>query len=123
MADQNTGGDGSVRWSVEADNVRAHESKHLDNGRLSHHGVDRAGTPGKDWFTISIEVPAQFHGDAAQYLEALKGEGALGLRKDPNDNRVYFNLPIERMNHDQIRLSWGNSAHVLQPDPNQQKGR
>ena len=122
MADQNTGGDGSVRWSIDADNVRVHESRHLDNGRLNHHGVDRTGMPGKDWFTVSIEVPKQFEGDAAKYLAALKGDGVFGLRADDRDpGRVYFNLPIERMNHDQIRISWGNSAHVLPPDPNARK--
>jgi hypothetical protein len=123
MADQNTGGDGSVRWSIDADNVKLHESRHSDNGRLNHHGIDRSGTPGKDWFTVSIEVPKQFDGNAAKYLEALKGGGPFGLRADERDsNRVYFNVPIEKMNHDQMRISWGNSAHVLPPDPNTHRG-
>ena len=118
MSDQHTGGDGSVKWSVDAENVKVHESKHLDNGRLNHHGIDRSGAPGKDWFTVSVETPRQFQGDAQKFLDALKSDGVFGLRCDPNDSRVYFNLPIEQMNHDQLRVSWGSSAHVLPPDPN-----
>ena len=122
MSDTQTGGDGSVKWSIDADNVRDHESKHAENGRLTHTGVDRSGRPGKDWFTVSIEVPVQFGGDAAAYLQALKGDGVLGLRIDERDgNRVYLNLPIERMHHKQVRVSWGNSANVLPPNPNPPK--
>src|SRR5580765_2764195 len=119
MADQGTGGDGSVFWSIDADNVRQHESKHEDGGRLKHHGVDKTGLPGKDWFTVSIEVPLALNGDVQAYLAALSDpKNPLGLRHDDRDpGRIYFNLPIEKMNHDQIRVSWGNSNHVLPPDP------
>jgi hypothetical protein len=125
MSDQNTGGDGSVKWSVDAENVKLHESKHLDNGRLNHHGVDRSGVPGKDWFSVSIEIPHFLNGDAEAYLAALRDpKNPLGLRRDDRDpSRIYFNLPIEKMNHDQIRVSWGNSSHVLPPNPNPERGR
>jgi hypothetical protein len=119
MSDQATGGDGSVRFSLDVQDVRTHESMHLESGRLQETGVDRSGAPGKDWFTVSIEAPQQFDGDAAKYLDALKGEGVFAVRCDPREpTRIYFNLPIETMNNDQVRLSWGSSEHVLPPDPN-----
>jgi hypothetical protein len=113
MSEQNTGGDGSVKWSLDAGNVRAHRSTHRENGSLRHEGVDTTGNVG-DLFTVSIEVPEDFNGSAEKYLEALKSDDSLwGLK--PDSGRVYFNLKIESMNHDQIRITWGDSPHMRRP--------
>jgi hypothetical protein len=117
MSDQQTGGDGSVRWSVDADNVSEVESRHISNGRHQQHGIDKAGDAG-DWFTVSIRVPDEI-GSVDAYLRALKdGDENLlwGIKKDPVDGkRVYFNVRIEKKTHDQIRVSWGASDHVRRP--------
>jgi hypothetical protein len=120
MADQNTGGDGSVRWSLVADHVDRTETtfSHEGDGRGRHHqrGIDHDGQVG-DWFTVSIEVPAEI-GSVEDYLKALKdGEDNLfGLKRDPTGaDRIYFNVRIESRNPDQIRVSWGGSEHVNRP--------
>jgi hypothetical protein len=69
MSEQNTGGDGSVRWSLDADNVTETEFESHD-GKHKQHGIDKSGDAG-DWFTVSIEVPEGFD-DAEAYLAALK---------------------------------------------------
>ena len=118
MSDQQTGGDGSVRWSVDADNVKPgdHEDSDKGGGKRHQHGVDQSGDVG-DWFTVSIKVPAEI-GDTNAYLAALRGDDARwGIKRDPNgpSARIYFNLRIERKTPDQIRVSWGDSANVLRP--------
>ena len=117
MSEQNTGGDGSVRWTLDADNVTESECKNLGGGKHTQNGIDKSGDAG-DWFTVSIEVPEEFD-DAEAYLVALKeGDQNLlwGVKKDVSDNdRIYFNVRIERKNHDQIRVSWGESENVRRP--------
>jgi hypothetical protein len=119
MSDQQTGGDGSVRWSLVADNVDRTETtfRHEGEGigRLHQRGVDRDGKIG-DWFTVSIEVPEEI-GSVEAYLKALmSGEGLFGIKPDPDgEKRVFFNVRIEEYNPDQIRVSWGASVHVCRP--------
>lgn len=123
MSDQATGGDGSVRWSVDAENVREHQAIRRENNRHEETGVDRSGKPG-DWFTISIKVPREFvvqfgDGAKAEYLRRLKDAGDLvwGLKEDPDpdETRIEFNLKIEEKTPNQIRVSWGRSGHVHRP--------
>jgi hypothetical protein len=115
MSDQNTGGDGSVRWSVDAGEVKHHVSNQQIDGRFQHEGVDKTGRPG-DWFTVSIKVPRRFK-TAQAYLDALtSGDPIWGLKPDPDrQKRVEFNIQIERMTPGQIRVSWGDSEHVHRP--------
>src|SRR5262245_23800568 len=115
MSQQQTGGDGSVKWSIDADSVKEHSSTHELSGRLKHSGIDKTGNPG-DPFTISIKVPSHFK-TAEAYLEELRNPKSVwGIHPEPNGElRVFFNIPIERMTHDQIRVSWGNSVNVLKP--------
>ena len=117
MSDQATGGDGSVRWSVEVENVKQHQSEHHDNGRLRHHGIDKSGEPGAP-FTISIRVPSHFN-SVEDYLSALRDpRSEWGVRAMPDgEKRIYFNIPIERMTPEQIRVSWGSSSHVIRHHP------
>jgi hypothetical protein len=116
MSDQATGGDGSVRWTIDAENVREHRVNRHENNRHDETGVDRSGQPG-DWFTISIEVPQDI-GSREEYLRRLRdaGDAMWGFKEDPDgENRVEFNLKIEAKNNDQIRISWGSSGHVHRP--------
>jgi hypothetical protein len=115
MSDQATGGDGSVRWSINAESVKQIESNHAQSGKLLHEGIDKTGRPG-DWFTISIKVPSRFK-TVDSYLKALTGDDPIwGIKPDPNRvKRVEFNIKIERMTPAQVRVSWGDSEHVHRP--------
>src|SRR5258708_33396099 len=122
MSDQSTGGDGSVRWSLDADPVdpqTTHDfhSNGNDPGPHHQHGVATDGEIG-DWFTVSLEVPQEV-GNADTYLAQIKAgdqSPLWGIKRDPNDaNRVYLNLRIEKKNPDQVRVSWGNSPWVITP--------
>jgi hypothetical protein len=116
MSDQATGGDGSVRWSVDAENVREHQVKRHDNNRHEETAVDRAGKPG-EWFTVSIKVP-QDVGSVDEYLRRLRNDNDLvwGLKADPDgEERIEFNVKIEAKTPTQIRVSWGSSGHVHPP--------
>jgi hypothetical protein len=114
MSEQQTGGDGSVKWSLDADSVKEHSSTHELSGRLKHSGIDNTGYPGEP-FTISIRVPSHFNNDVNAYLEELRKPGSpWGINAAPNGElRVFFNIPIERRTNDQIRVSWGSSVNVL----------
>jgi hypothetical protein len=117
MSEQQTGGDGSVKWQIRAENVKQHLSNHEQSGALNHEGIDTNGECGRDWFTVSIKVPDGVGGQDG-YLEQLRGSGVLALRADPdNKDRIYFNLPIKPKTHDQIQVKWGKNDQ-LPPDPN-----
>jgi hypothetical protein len=108
MADQTTGGDGSVRWSLTADNVDPIfvVNNHAGSGKGKHYqaGIDQDGAIGS-WFTVSVKTPADM--DRDDYLAALKsGVGNLGIKPGPGADRVHFRLRIEAYNPDQIRVSW-----------------
>jgi hypothetical protein len=110
MGDSETGGDGSVQWKIDVNRVRKKngksqvESKDVGDG---HHqsGIDEDGADG-EIMTVSIEAPTGY--DASDFLKHLK---AGGLNVDPFENRVYFNIRIEKDNGNQVRLSWGNSQN------------
>jgi len=108
MADQTTGGDGSVRWSLTADNVDPLfvVNNHAGNGKGKHYqaGIDQDGAIGS-WFTVSVKTPKGMDRDA--YLTALKsGVGNLGIKPGPGADRVQFSVRIEAYTPDQIRVSW-----------------
>jgi len=114
MGDHNSGGGGSVTWRTEAKRVKKNgtdDPKSAPNGRegWSQSGVDEDGAAG-DWFTVSIKVPAGLSPSA--YLDALKSaDNELRLKLD--SERVYFSLKIERLQPEQIRISWGlNNPNV-----------
>jgi hypothetical protein len=118
MSDQQTGGDLSVKWSIDVDNARKNstdDSGGTGGGKHHQHGVDEDGAPG-DWFTISLKVPTDI-GDVQKYLDKLKSNDTTwSIQPDPNYNdRVFFDLKIEGNTHDQIRISWANSNNVIRP--------
>src|SRR5436853_6808953 len=104
MSEQNTGGDGSVRWSVDADRVKKGDTQdsHGTGNPGKHHqeGIDQDGAIG-DWFTVSIKLPDGV-GTVDDYLNLIKaGAPPWGIRLDPTSaDRVCFNLKIEKYNHD-----------------------
>jgi hypothetical protein len=104
--DSETGGGGSVKWKLKADNVD--QAGHQHNGKkVDQDGTDEDGAAGTD-LTVSVQVPQGMTGDA--FLDHLKSI----LRLTPDKKRVYFNHPIERNEHKQIRVSWGanNPNHL-----------
>ena len=116
MGDSETGGDGSVQWTVDVDHVKKDPSGHsrvkcIDVGAHGHHqeGYDGDGDPG-DVMTVSIKAPQGK--TASGLLNYLKNTG-LTIDGD----RVYFNIAIEQNNGDQVRLSWGNSNHKKTSPP------
>ena len=110
MADQTTGGDGSVRWSLTADNVDPIfvVNNHAGSGKGRHYqaGIDDDGAIGS-WFTISVKKPVCMDRDV--YLAALQsGVGDLGIKPGPGADRVQFKLRIEASTpevNDIIRLA------------------
>jgi hypothetical protein len=109
MGDNQTGGGGSVYWSVDGKRVdetgpRAPHNKHTGHGNGPHHqdGIDNDGAIGDD-FTVSIKVPKEFD-SAEAYLEQFKWQ------IDQGGKRIYFNLPIED-DPDQVHVSWGESEN------------
>ena len=119
MSDQATGGDGSVRWTIDAENVREHSVTRRDNNRHEETGVDRSGKPG-EWFTVSIMAPPGVSVD--EYLRRLRSDDPVwGIKVDPDgEERVEFNVRIEAKTPKQIRVSWGSSGHVHPPRPESQ---
>ena len=109
MGDNQTGGGGSVYWSVDGERVaetgpRAPHNQHAGHGIGRHHqdGIDEDGAIG-DLFTVSIKVPNGFE-SAQAYLSQFEWQ------VDNGGRRIYFNLPIED-DPDQIHVSWGDSVH------------
>ena len=109
--DNNTGGGGSVKWTVHANKVKKTETKdkHTGSDETGNHeqeGRDQDGDPGEK-FTVSIKVPA------GKTPEQFIREFAL---TEDAGSRVYFNLLIEKEVSDQIRISWGRGNPNLRPE-------
>ena len=109
MGDSEEGGGGSVEWKLEAKNAskakHGHEKKN-DKQEITQEGKDEGGAIGTD-FTVSIQVPNGLTRD--DFLDHLRSPS--GLKPSKEDDRVYFNLPIERERPKQIRVSWGDSSY------------
>lgn len=104
MAGVDIGGDESVMWHVQVDNVRKNPGpKHEAHGTRGwrHQGVDES-VPDSH-FTVTIKIPA----NASNFIASLRqaAEEAQRLGGTPG-SQVSFTLPIERGNHDQIRVAW-----------------
>lgn len=125
MADQQTGGDGSVSWSVTADEVDPIfvVNNHMGPGKGRHFqsGKDESGKVG-GWFTVSIRAPEGM--SVADYLDALKsGKGDLAIRPGSGPNRVQFKVKIEAYTPDQIRVSWGDRRHRRKKVPKRARAK
>jgi hypothetical protein len=113
MASGEFGGDGSVGWRVEADNVRFHSSEaKANNGRIQR-GIDE--TPANASFTVTIRVPLAAQNDAgvrAEFLKDICAQLSSSLQSVGGIWKMQFELPIEPGNvrgdghADQIVVSW-----------------
>ena len=93
MGDSQTGGGGSVQWSIDCKHLK--ETGYLP-GQKSRHAVwgsCATGREGKDKFTVSVALPEGV--TLEQFKKGLKGVG----------RRVVFKIPINK-NPKQITISW-----------------
>jgi hypothetical protein len=103
MSGADIGGDGSVKWNVVADHVRGGTVKDKPKGAKGREqgGVDE--TDANEKFTISIKIPSE-KTDFVATLEAA----AAAARTGAPGSRVWFTLPIEEHNEDQIQVTWNS---------------
>jgi len=110
MAGVDVGGDESVTWHAEGDNVRKDKTlKHEMKGNSGwlQNGVDEA----EGDFTIKIKIPSardSFLGDLADAVNQA--------RKDATIPQLSFALPIEFGQHQQIQIGW--NSDLGKPHPN-----
>jgi len=113
------GGDDSVKWAVDGDNVRETESRIFDpeksgRKRLRHAGIDETD-PGN--FTVVIRLPKN-SGERKAFLKLLTAETKRLTGQDGGkDAALTLELPIEDRRHngsaptsDQIRVNWKSST-------------
>ena len=95
MAFIGVGGDGSVAWVTDVDNVRE-KPKSDPKGSKGHRqeGVDLTD-PG-EYFTVCIKLPRD---NPDTFLAGLRATPAVG-------GKVCFKLLIEPDNPEQIRVDW-----------------
>jgi hypothetical protein len=118
MAAIDIGGNGSVQWTIHADPTAvANTVANMVNAAagmvggvaVAPHadtGVDQ--TRAGQWFTISIEVPANAQHKLA-LANALQAAAAnMFVAPAGSGVRVTVGLPIENRNPDQIRVSWNS---------------
>ncbi len=98
MAGVDIGGDESVMWCAEGDNVRKDKSlKHEKHGDFGwkQAGVDEANGD----FTITIDLTA----NPAELFQCMRDSISQAER---TLTPVTFKLPIEYGHHDQIQIRW-----------------
>jgi hypothetical protein len=109
------GGNGSIHWLIDADDVDevVEKGRMFGNGRPAgrrewrHHGVDYYGKKdvvGAD-FTVRVKLPDDARARAA-WIEKV-------TRKLAAANEIFeFELPIEKSDepHTQIQICWGKGA-------------
>jgi hypothetical protein len=93
MGDLNSGGGGSVHWSINIKNPGpVTQPIKQPQGRYLTKGSDEGGKKGQS-FTIRIKLPKR--GSLIDFMKTLDQEG----------NRVVFKLPIEN-DKSQIHIHW-----------------
>ena len=108
------GGDSSVQWIVDGDNVRRasstlYPSERDKPRRLRHDGIDQTD-PG-EYFTVVIKLPRNSD-ERAAFIAALKEQ------MERLGDALTFRLPIEDREHnkpdppttDQIQILWASST-------------
>ena len=119
MASIDVGGDTSVKWTVDVDQLRPGTAISERRGETGLHqeGIDETDD-GQD-FTISIKLPSAARKDPKELARCLKS--LIAAMKNPVKNRVVLKIPIERGNMrddgrvDQIRINWKSSRRVTPP--------
>ena len=108
MGGIDVGGDTSVMWKVDGENVRKDKIKSNAQGANGHHqeGIDE--TDEDQYFTIFIEIPK---GDVQKSnLGAALQAAANAVVSSPAGSgiKVSIPLPIEYQNEDQIQIRWNS---------------
>jgi hypothetical protein len=111
--DSNTGGGGSVYWSLDVNNADDAKTKDTKIANKRHHqeGKDCDGNPANgDVFTVTIRIPqGQTPGG---YVTGL--QNAIQLSSD--NAHVWFTVPIEDLgaadDHRQINIKWGDQSQL-----------
>jgi len=124
------GGDDSVKWAVDGDNVRETDSQIFAPEksrprRLRHTGIDETD-PGD--FTVVIKLPKN-SGERKAFLKQLAGETKRLIAQD-GGGELTLVLPIEDRRHnggpptwDQITVDWKSATTVPGPKPPVKMGR
>jgi hypothetical protein len=111
MAGIDVGGDTSVMWQVDVDQLRSmivDAPKPGQPRRHRHAGIDE--TDLNQYFTVSIEVPTDptHKNNLAFALQAAST--AIMNAAAGSGSRFSFPLPIENQNIDQIQIRWNSLA-------------
>ncbi len=98
------GGDGSVKWTIDAANTREGSVTTVRNEEKGHRqeGINETALDGSD-FTIEIRLPADRDRESA-FRAKLRQEAD----KPSGGDRVVFAIPIEGCTLDQIRIIWSS---------------
>lgn len=110
MAGIDVGGDTSVMWHVDVDNLRSinYVAKPGHPAGHRHIGIDE--TDPQQYFTISLEVPADAT-DKNNLASALQTASVTVMNAPTGSGvRVSFPLRIEDHNMDQIQIRWNSRA-------------
>ena len=105
MGDGHFGGDGSVAWEVNADQVRQHSYSSI-GPRHTQTGIDETeDSPGD--FTIVIKLPANAN-QRETVLNELMSQAELAQQGGGN---ITFKLPIVVNGQgDQVNISWDSKG-------------
>jgi hypothetical protein len=113
MGDIEVGGDSSVMWKVNADNVRKNQPggppQSNPSGPKGHHqeGVDEVDAG--QYFEISLEVPASVTDKNNLATDLQSAAQAVAVTPAGSGARVSLLLPIEDNNENQIQITWNSS--------------
>src|SRR4029453_9066158 len=114
MGSGEVGGDGSVQWDLQGDNIISQSSTSNNPKHHQHKGKDRTD-PGDPYFRVTIKLP-QNSDQRAEFLGSLQQ----GLNDGQMGNPVTFKLRIEdKPNYvpptkDQIKIKW---TSLVDSDP------
>jgi hypothetical protein len=105
MGSGEVGGDGSMQWDFQGNNIKSHNSSSKKPKHQQHKAEDYTD-PSDLFFHVTIKLP-QDGGQRNQFLNSL----AQGLANGQVGQDVTFDLQIEdRNNHgptkDQIKITW-----------------
>ena len=113
MAQGDFGGDASVMWNIDVDNLRpgsAHSTGQPAHGNGKHHqdGIDEVDA--NQYFNVSVKMPSSIAdknmlANALQAAAQTIASGAAG-----SGIKVTFPVPIEPYNYDQIQIHWNSST-------------
>ena len=108
--DSNTGGGGSVYWSVDVNNGDDSKITSVKDSNGHHHqrGKDKDGVPGVDYFTVTIRIPQ------GQQPNVYLGNLRNAIQVTLDNAHVTFPVLIEDLgpgdDHKQINITWGDQS-------------